>query len=354
MTLDTLIARSRTEKENWRYTPLEDLLKNTPPHSLAPSPFVEKRANARTARLVFVNGRYQAKLSRFGSIPSCILMGDWKTGYQLILGEQTCLVAQPIDLLFTSDEQAPPTIDINLSIEIGANGRLTLLERHMASPSITVLNTDILLHPRAKFVHGKIVAQGTHLATTKAQIAGGAYYDNFSLLRDPVLARNEIRVSLNGVEAQTALGGVMLLRDKSHADTTTCVTHQAPHCSSRQMYKTVLDGKARGVFQGKIHVAPDAQKSDGHQLSRALLLSDQAEMDAKPELEIYADDVKCSHGCSLGDLDEQAIFYLRSRGLNETQARALLVQAFVSEMLDKIHIEEWRDSFLHEIEGWLT
>ena len=128
---------------------------------------------------------------------------------------------------------------------------------------------------------------------------------------------------------------------------------QSPNCASRQIYKTVLDGKSHGVFQGKIIVAQDAQKTDGYQLSRALLLSDQAEMDAKPELEIYADDVKCSHGSTIGDLDENAMFYLRARGLNETEARALLIQAFVAEMLDEIKTEEWRDIFRREIDGWL-
>jgi Fe-S cluster assembly protein SufD len=106
------------------------------------------------------------------------------------------------------------------------------------------------------------------------------------------------------------------------------------------------------VFQGKIYVAEGAQKTDGYQLSRALLLSDQAEMDAKPELEIYADDVKCSHGSTIGDLDEEAMFYLRSRGLNETEARALLIEAFVGALFDEIPVEEWQAIFRAEMEGW--
>jgi Fe-S cluster assembly protein SufD len=144
----------------------------------------------------------------------------------------------------------------------------------------------------------------------------------------------------------------MLLRGREHADTVTRVTHQAPRCTSRQIYKTVLDEKSRGVFQGRITVAEGAQKSDGYQLSRALLLSDQAEMDAKPELEIFADDVKCGHGSAIGDLDENAMFYLRSRGIGEKQARALLIEGFVAETLDEIRIDEWRDIFSAEIEGW--
>jgi len=229
---------------------------------------------------------------------------------------------------------------------------LTLLENHLASNSITTLETDVTLHPRAKFVHGKIVAGGAHLAVSKIGVASGGSYNNFSLLRGGQPARNEIEVALEGEEAQALLNGVMLLRDAEHADTTIRVAHNAPNCASRQIYKTVLGGKSRGVFQGKILVAKDAQKTDGYQLSRALLLSDQAEIDAKPELEIYADDVKCSHGSTVGDLDEDALFYLRSRGLSETEARALLIDAFIGEMFDAMQVEEWREIFRQQTQGW--
>jgi Fe-S cluster assembly protein SufD len=351
MTLSKFIDRSRSEKESWKYTNLEALLAALPARtaSNANSPSPDKGEHP---RLVFINGVWQAKQSRFGAVPSCILMGDLETGYKLTLGEHTCLIAQPLELVFACDEKAPSEIALKLSIDVGDNGRLTLLERHLPSTSLVTLETDIHLHTRAKFVHGKTTQGGTHLAKTDVRVASGAYYNNFSLLRGSLPARNEINVFLEGEEAQAALNGAMLLRGSEHADTTTCITHKAPNCASRQIYKTVLDGKARGVFQGKIIVSEGAQKTDGYQLSRALLLSDQAEMDAKPELEIYADDVKCSHGSTVGDLDENAMFYLRSRGLSEIQARSLLIEAFVTEILEEIQIEEWRDLFRVEIEGW--
>jgi Fe-S cluster assembly scaffold protein SufB len=252
--------------------------------------------DAAAARLVFVNGVWQAKQSRFGTIPSCILMGDAESGYKLTLGEKTCLVAQPVELVFMTDDKAGAEINVRLSVDIGASGRLTLLERHMPSPVPTVLETTINLGERAKFVHGKIISCGAHISQARVTVAGGGYYNNFSLLRGGLPARNEIDVTLVGENAQAALNGAMMLRGSEHADTTTRINHNAPHGSSRQVYKTVLADKARGVFQGKIYVAEDAQKTDGYQLSRALLLSDQAEMDAKPELEIYADDVKCKIG----------------------------------------------------------
>ena len=352
MSVASFIERSRREKESWRYTDLEALLAALPARAASNANIPAQDAND-YARLVFLNGIFYPEQSRFGSVPSCILMGDAEIGYKLTLGEHTCLVAQPIELVFATDETAPQEIAVKLSIDVGDNGRLTLLENHLASAAITTLETDITLHPRAKFVHGKIVRDNAHLASTKVRVAGGAYYNNFSVMNGGRPARNETDVQLEGEQAQAALNGLMMLRDAQHADTTTHIAHQAPHCASRQIYKTVLDGKSRGVFQGKITVAPGAQKTDGYQLSRALLLSDQAEMDAKPELEIYADDVKCSHGSTIGDLDENAMFYLRARGLNETEARALLIQAFVAETLDEIQIEEWRDIFRREIEGWL-
>jgi Fe-S cluster assembly protein SufD len=384
MTLAAFIDRSRREKEDWKYTDLSSLLASSFPRKRESSasdsehmrpktvqtetPLVIRAVDAAQldsrfrgndavvedhhARLFFMNGVLQTKLSQFASLPPNLLTGDLASGYKLTLGEKTCLVAQPIEMVFASDDNAPKEIAIKLSITIGSNGRLTLLENHLASSAITTMETDIRLHPRAKFVHGKIVQGGAHLATHQINLATGCYYNNFSMLRGGLPMRNELNVWLEGEEAQAALNGAMLLRGSEHADTTTRITHQAPNCASRQVYKTVLDGKSRGVFQGRITVAKDAQKSDGYQLSRALLLSDQAEMDAKPELEIYADDVKCSHGSAIGDLDENAIFYLRSRGLNEAQARALLIEAFINETLDTIQIEEWRDIFRREIQGW--
>ncbi|MDR3425316.1 MAG: Fe-S cluster assembly protein SufD [Alphaproteobacteria bacterium] len=363
MTLAAFIDRSRKDKEDWKYTDLNALLFSSFPRkresiasdsehkSQLPSNYSDCSADNR-ARLVFLNGVWQPTLSHFATVPSCILMGDLESGYELTLGEQTCLVAQPIELVFVTDNDAPHEIDLKFFIDIGANGRLTLLENHRASNAITTIETDISLRPHAKFVHGKIVQGGAHLATAKAHVATGGYYNNFSLLRGGMPIRNEIDVILEGEEAQAALNGVMLLRRAEHADTTTHLLHQAPQCASRQVYKTVLDGKSRGVFQGEITVAPDAQKSDGYQLSRALLLSDQAEMDAKPQLEIFADDVKCSHGSAIGCLDEDALFYLRSRGLDEASARALLIKAFVTETLEEIQIEEWRVLFRREIETW--
>jgi Fe-S cluster assembly protein SufD len=144
-----------------------------------------------------------------------------------------------------------------------------------------------------------------------------------------------------------------MMRGRQHCDNTTIIDHLVPDTSAREVFKGVLDDEARGVFQGKLIVHKDAQRTNGHQLSRALLLSDRAEMDAKPELEIYADDVKCSHGATTGQIDETALFYLRSRGIPEALARNLLIQSFIAEALEEVSDESVREAIAGLVVHWL-
>jgi Fe-S cluster assembly protein SufD len=148
------------------------------------------------------------------------------------------------------------------------------------------------------------------------------------------------------------MNGVQLVADGQHADTTTALDHAAPDCASRQTYKTVLSGRSRGVFQGRIHVHQVAQKTDGYQMNQALLLSPEAEMDSKPQLEIYADDVKCSHGATVGALDDDQLFFLRSRGIPAAQARAMLVEAFVTEAVEAVEDATIREAALGALRAW--
>lgn len=193
-----------------------------------------------------------------------------------------------------------------------------------------------------------------HLATTKAELAERAHYESFVLQVGGRLARNEIHAHIGGRRVECRLAGAYLLRGEQHVDNTTFIDHAAPESVSRELYKGVLDGTARGVFQGKILVRRDAQKTDGHQLNKALLLSRGAEIDSKPELEIYADDVKCSHGATAGELDDDALFYLQSRGIDEDTARGLLVDAFVGETIEQIAHEASHAAFRQVVEGWLA
>ena len=164
-------------------------------------------------------------------------------------------------------------------------------------------------------------ATAFHVSTTYADIEAGATYDSFTLNLGARLSRTEVHAQLTGTGAAAHLNAAQLLAGSQHADFTSVVGHTAPGCTSRQTVKNVLAGRSRGVFQGKIEVARQAQKTDGYQMNQALLLSPFAEVDSKPELEIFADDVKCSHGATVGELDAEQMFYLRSRGVPDAEAR---------------------------------
>ncbi len=189
---------------------------------------------------------------------------------------------------------------------------------------------------------------------THAQIARSGQYNAFTLTTGANLSRNQIHADLMGDGAACHLNGVNLLGGKQLGDTTITVEHQAPHCESRQDYRSVLNDQATGVFQGKVHVHQIAQKTDGYQLSNSLLLSSQATMNTKPELEIYADDVKCSHGTTSGMLDKDALFYLMARGIPQNQARALLIQAFISQVTEQIKNDQVREQAALVVEKWLA
>ena len=177
-------------------------------------------------------------------------------------------------------------------------------------------------------------------------------YDGFTLSTGARVARTEIHVRLHGAGGHAAVNAAQLLRGAQHSDFTTVVRHEAPNCASRQTVKHVLAGRARGVFQGKIEVDRLAQKTDGYQMNQALLLSPDAEIDCKPQLEIFADDVKCSHGATVGELDSDQLFYLVSRGIPQAEARAMLVQAFLGEALDMVADEPARAMLDNVISSW--
>ncbi len=204
---------------------------------------------------------------------------------------------------------------------------------------------EVELRERARLSHVLLqdeARQALRLSTVYAAVGQGASYDSFSLALGAVLARHEVHARLQGRGGAVQVNGAQLLSGTQHADLTSTIAHDAPACTSRQTVKNVLSGSARAVFQGKIVVARAAQKTDGYQMNQALLLSDAAEIDSKPELEIYADDVKCSHGATAGALDEEQLFYLRSRGISAPEAHAILVRAFLEDGLALIEDEAVR------------
>ncbi|MCI5060938.1 MAG: Fe-S cluster assembly protein SufD [Alphaproteobacteria bacterium] len=239
----------------------------------------------------------------------------------------------------------------------GANSNFTVIEYHMGSGEYWNNRvTQIHVKEGARFRHYRmqensdrsVYTQNTHIIVEE-----GGTYEAFVMTVGAGLSRNQVHVELKGAEAACYLNGINLLKGDQVGDTTITVEHRAESCISKQNYRSVLEEQSTGVFQGKVHVHKIAQKTDGYQLSNSLLLSERATMNTKPELEIYADDVKCSHGATSGKLDAEALFYLRSRGIDEDDARALLIEAFLSEVVDEISCDEMGEQVRHVVSRWL-
>jgi len=257
-------------------------------------------------------------------------------------------VAQPLHLSY--DQIGDGASMIHHVIRVEAKASLVLFESGV--PSNSVLEIDI--GDGGSFHHIRVqtdkrAPSANHIF---ARLGAEARFKSFTLTTDGTLTRNETVMELVGDNGSGHVAGAVLGRGDSHIDNTIFVTHTGEHCESRQVFKNVLTEKAKGVFQGKIFVRPDAQKTDGYQISQSLVLDEGAEFAVKPELEIYADDVQCSHGSTTGALDETALFYLRSRGVPQRAAETMLVAAFVDEAIDEIsddrlaaqmraHVAEW-------------
>ena len=405
--LDALRAEGRrlsadglpgTRNEAWKYTslaPLAALDFATPAADavavaeLGPDAFDAVDGPS----LVFVNGRLSVQHSKFDALPAGVrivglaqgladdpalvealvgeaapLNGDPMAAFNAAFTADGCIVEtepgivaeQPVRLRFVAAPDSEPlAYHPRVIVSLGAGSRLTLVECHEGpADGVTWSNplVDVQVGERALLSHVKLQIEGDgayHTALTKAALAGEGRYESHLLALGARLARHEIHVRFDGEGARCLLGGGYMARGSQHVDNTTVIDHAVPHCESREVYKGVLDDTARGVFQGKIVVRQDAQKTDGHQLSRTLLLSRKAEIDTKPELEIYADDVKCSHGATAGEPEADQLFYLRSRGLDHRTALALIVEGFMGELLEEIGHEPVRAALAARVADWI-
>jgi len=228
----------------------------------------------------------------------------------------------------------------HINIVVKNNANVTFND-HMDVAGWALRSTTIIVEEGASVTHIRTGAgAGVTTNLTQVSISGGATYSAYAMNNHGTFIRDQIHTRLIGEDAKCYLSGVKLLSDKQHCDTCILIEHDAPNCYSNQNYRNVLNGQSRGVFQGKVHVHQIAQQTDGYQLCNSILLSDKCEMDTKPELEIYADDVKCSHGATCAELDEDPLFYLQARGIPKDQAQALLLQAFVAESLEAFEDNE--------------
>ncbi len=264
-----------------------------------------------------------------------------------------------VDKPFTLALETPDDsfTSLRFIIRLGEGASATLVENHSGQGEYWKNHAvQIVLGKNARLNH-VINHSDSHDAVytinSHIRLDRDSYYNGFAQNIGGGLMRHQMQADLEGTGGHVSFNGLNLLRGTQHSDTTILVDHKAAHCTSNQFYRSLLDEKAHGVFQGKVHVYEGAQKTDGYQLSNAMLLSPDATMDTKPELEIYADDVKCSHGATTGQMDEEPLFYLRSRGLSEKEARLLLIRAFVEEVVEKIESEALRAEFGRDIEQWL-
>jgi Fe-S cluster assembly protein SufD len=227
--------------------------------------------------------------------------------------------------------------------------RATVVERYLglsATPSLTNAVTEIVLSTDAALDHFLVQQQGEaafHIGTVTATQQGASRFSSLSIALGGVLVRSDVSTALAAPGSECQLDGLYMARDAQHVDHHTTIDHQQPHCSSRELYKGVLDGRSTGVFNGKVFVRPNAQQSDARQMNKNLLLSENAVINTKPQLEIFADDVKCTHGATIGRLDEDALFYLESRGIDPAAARDVLVYAFANELIAHVPIAPIRE-----------
>ncbi len=390
--------------EAWKYTDLRNALKAAYPPATCSARKVDAALLAATLgdelatlpaiRLVLLNGRYAARIVPSGHAmpagchldPLSAAIGQPDFSWiepvfehpadgtaEPVLALNTAFVsdgivlsvakgaslALPIHIVSIIDASAPQAVATRNLVRIEAGAQATVIESHVLAgeaPSQATAVTQLKVEAGGTVHHVKHVvgdAGAVHLGYWDLDIAEGATYRGFQLTAGAGLARNESRITFTGPDAHLDLSGLMLGRGGDHIDTTMVIDHSHPGCVGRELFKIVLDDHARAVFQGKVVVAPEAQKTDGKQMAQALMLSEDAEFDSKPELEIYADDVVCGHGSTSAEIDAEMLFYLRSRGIPEPEARSLLIESFASEALDKIEDEALRAAMSAIALRWL-
>jgi Fe-S cluster assembly protein SufD len=317
---------------------------------------IERLAQAGGADIHWAQGVYGALEAR-GQSPVARPFAALNTACATdgVLIRVTGRAARPVALVYVHNSKSSDAI-LHHCIKLEAGAELTLLESGPAAARFCKV-MEVEVADGARFHHIRVQGRDherravTHVF---ARLGAEALFKSFTLTANGRLTRNEAVIELTGRDARAHVAGAAVGDGDFHHDDTVFVTHGAEACESRQVFKKVLMNGATGVFQGKILVKPGAQKTDGYQISQSLLLDDDSQFLAKPELEIYADDVKCSHGSTSGAIDETALFYLQSRGVPRATAQALLVLAFLAEAIDEVEDEAIAEDIRGRLEGWLA
>jgi Fe-S cluster assembly protein SufD len=372
-----------TRDEEWKFTNIAPVAAlpfqraTDGPHidAAALKPFLF--AEAFTRQVVVVNGRFVPALSSLAGLPPGVTIGSlaeamqsqellhgpaatsahafvslntafFEDGVFIHIAPKTVLT-DPIHVLFLSAPGAAPAlIAPRLLVVAGEQSQMSMVESYAGvgtTPVLTAAVTEVLLGPGAVVDHVKIQREtpdAFHLASTFVQLHRASTFTSQAITFGGRIARNDITATLAGEGAECTLNGLYVADGETLVDTHTTIDHAMPHCPSHEVYKGILAGRSKGVFNGKIIVRPDAQKTDAKQTNKALLLSGDATINSKPQLEIFADDVKCTHGATVGQLNDDQLFYLRARGIGLKDARNILIHAFASDVLNGIRHEAVR------------
>jgi Fe-S cluster assembly protein SufD len=385
--------------EEFHYTDLRALLREAAPLADKPGAsdlalaFNQAKAFAEVpaTRLTIVNGYVAAELSEAAAFPEGIeavsLHEAMTAGHPLLTGlgsvalAQTnpvvqlntafmtdgaviripagLAVTQPIHLRFVNTGTQAFATATRVLVVVEAGASVTILESHEGPDGVAYQANDVvelIVDDDARVAHIRLNREGRDafsLSTLAARLGASVSLKSLNLVTGATVSRHQVFAICEGEGTKIRVDGAAMLNGRQHADSTLVVDHAVPHCESRELFKTVLDGDSTGVFQGKIVVRPVAQKTDGKMMSAALLLSDGATMNNKPELEIFADDVVCGHGATCGALDEELLFYIMSRGVPKAEAEQLLVQAFLGEAIETVEHEGVHDALVAIVEDWL-
>jgi Fe-S cluster assembly protein SufD len=383
-----------TRDEEWRFTSVAPIAER----AFEPAPEGAPRllgqdlarfafAGARAAQVVFVDGRHAPALSTPGALPSGVRLGSLRAA----LAGDPGLVEPHLGRLAAFDRHAfvalntalfedgafllvPPNLVVETPIHIlhvsatpgaashlrallvvGEDSQVRLVESFVGLDGGEYFSNAVaeaFVGPHAVVDHYRVQRESLaahHVGSLHVHLDRRATFSSHSIALGGALTRHDVFAVLDGEGGECTLNGLYVADGQRLIDNHTSIDHAKPHCDSHEVYKGILAGRAQGVFNGKIMVRPDAQKTDAKQTNRALLLSDEAQINTKPQLEIFADDVKCTHGAAVGQLDEDAIFYLRSRGLDQAQARTILIRAFAGDILDRIRLEPLREQLEAEM-----
>jgi Fe-S cluster assembly protein SufD len=372
-----------TFDEEWKYTNVSPIRDTAfAPARYNPGAVAPPSAVPDAARLVFINGRFSEEHSSVEGLPAGVVAASLAEslrhhpeGLSGHLGahiryEDRAFVAQntalfvdgahifvprgvvvetPIEVVFVSDSAEPAAAFIRNLFVVEENAQATVVETYVGSEGAVAFNnvvTEVVVAENGVLDHVKVQTESEaayHVAAQHLQQERNSNFTSQSISLGGLLVRNDIHNVLGGEGIESTINGLYVVNGRQHVDNHTAIDHANPHCNSHELYKGVMDGRSTGVFNGKIFVRQDAQKTDAKQSNHNLLLSREASVDTKPQLEIFADDVRCTHGCTIGQLDEEALFYLRARGIGKEAARNLLIHAFASDVLEHIRIAPLRE-----------